>query len=239
MKRMTHLIILTLAVSAFLAIGCSQQPAQHATQYSVQESAILSPPMQQYPPPAPKTEGSLFTDSVKPNLFTDVRAQNIGDIVTINIVETSKASKQAKTKLSRDSEVGAGLASMLGYETSLGLKDDFKPKTALDLKYESDYKGSGSTDRKDNMTAQISARVIQILPNGNLVIRGSREVTVNYEKQFIILQGVIRPEDITPENSVLSSYIADAKIEYKGKGDITRQQRKGWGSRFLDVIWPF
>jgi flagellar L-ring protein precursor FlgH len=163
----------------------------------------------------------------------------VGDIVTINVVETSKASKQATTQLKRDSKVGAGLAGLLGYQTSLGLKDDFEPESAIDVKYKSNYKGSGTTNRKDNMTAQISARVIQILPNGNLVIRGSREVTVNYEKQFIILQGVIRPEDITPENTVLSSYIADAKIEYKGKGDISRQQRKGWGSRFLDVIWPF
>ena len=89
------------------------------------------------------------------------------------------------------------------------------------------------------MTAQISARVIQVLPNGNLVVRGSREITVNYEKQYIIVQGVVRPEDISPENTVLSTYIADAKIDYTGKGDLSRQQRQGWLSRLIDVIWPF
>jgi flagellar L-ring protein FlgH len=239
--RFVALTTITLAVLAFLSNGCSAPQVRQApvAEPATREASLLSPPIQQYPPPAPKTEGSLFTDDAAFNLFDDVRAHRIGDIVTINIVENSSASKQASSDMTRDSNLGAGLTALFGYETSLGFNDSFTPESALDVQYRSKYKGKAKTDRSDKMAAQISARVIQILPNGNLVIRGSREVTVNYEKQFIILQGVVRPEDIAQDNTVLSSYIADARIDYRGEGDMNRQLRKGWGTRFIDTIWPF
>ena len=117
--------------------------------------------------------------------------------------------------------------------------EDIRLSTGIKGSYDSSFKGKGKTTRTENMTAQISARVLQVLPNGNLVIRGSREITVNYEKQLITIQGVIRPADVTPENTIQSNYIADAKIEYIGKGDVSRQQRQGWLTRILDYVWPF
>jgi flagellar L-ring protein precursor FlgH len=240
MKRIgTWIAIIALAA---LAVGCAgPQPAQQPVSQTPanQDSSLMSPPVQQYPPPAPKTEGSLYDDARGFNLFTDNRASRVGDIITINVVETSSADKSAQTDLSRDSTIGAGLTSLLGYETSLGLNGDFAPETALDLEFENEYKGKGTTKRSDNLVAQMSARVIQVLPNDYLVIRGSREITVNREKQYIVLQGVVRPEDISANNTVESTYIADARIDYLGKGDIQRQQRQGWGGRLLDVVWPF
>ena len=109
----------------------------------------------------------------------------------------------------------------------------------LDAQYKSDFKCAGTTSRKESMTAQMSARVVSVLPNGDLVIRGSREIKVNYEKQYMLLQGIVRPSDISADNTVLSSYIADARIEYIGKGVVSDKQRPGWLSRILDKIWPF
>jgi len=89
------------------------------------------------------------------------------------------------------------------------------------------------------MNASLSARIIQVLPNGNLVLRGSQEILVNNERQYITIQGVVRPHDITNNNTVLSTYIADARIDYTGQGDLSRKQREGWLSRFFDTVWPF
>ncbi|MFH1090542.1 MAG: flagellar basal body L-ring protein FlgH [Pseudomonadota bacterium] len=201
---------------------------------------MRQPPRQLQPIAAPRTEGSLFTDNVRANLFTDLRAANIGDIVTINIVETASASKDAKTELGRDNKLKAGISTLLGYETEIPInKASIQPSALIGANYTSEFTGEGKTSRKENLKAQISARIIEVLPNGNLVIRGSREITVNYEKQIMIIQGVIRAEDISPDNTINSQYIADANISYTGKGDVSRQQRQGWLARLLDIIWPF
>ena len=231
--------LLILALGLGLMSACSGTSANQANTLANHEAALRTPPVELYPPPAPRTEGSLFSDSVRANLFTDVKAAAVGDIITINITETSKASKESKTTLGRDSGLKIGLSALLGYENRLGLPDEMKPSSAVDTDYNSDFKGTGKTSRNESMVAQISARVVQVLPNGNLVVRGSREITVNYEKQFLIVQGVVRPADISPDNTVQSNYIADAVIEYSGSGDLTDQQRKGWLTRVLDKVWPF
>lgn len=238
------IIITILAVITAVLTSCGGSTPRHPSTAANVEAALRTPPVQLYDSPAPKTEGSLYSDDLQPNLFSDLRAANIGDIVTINIVETSKASKNSQTQLDRKNEVDATISALLGFENyNHPIINDIAPGfnlgTGIDAKYESKFKGTGKTSRNETMTAQISARVIQKLPNGNLVIRGSREITVNYEKQYITIQGVVRPQDISPDNTILSTYIADAKIDYTGKGDVTNQQRKGWLSRLLDYIWPF
>jgi flagellar L-ring protein precursor FlgH len=238
---MTERGLALVLVAAVVLMGCAERVARTPTPAANQEAALRRPPHTSLQrPPAPRTEGSIFSDAVRPNFFTDIRARDIGDIITINVVETSKASKNAQTSLSKDNEVAAGISALLGYETELPTnRAGVLPSAMIGAKTESTFKGSGSTTRNETMTAQISARVIQVLPNGNLVLRGSREITVNYEKQYIIIQGVVRPEDVQPNNTVLSTYIADAKIEYTGKGDVSVKQRPGWLSRLLDFIWPF
>ena len=242
MKHTALIVFLTIVAAALTACG-DTSPLQSTPSANV-EAALRNPPVDLYPKPAAKTEGSLFSDNVKADLFTDVKAIDVGDIVTINIVETSKASKDAKTDIQRNNAVDASIKALLGLESySHPLVQEIAPEfnlgTGISATYASKFKGQGKTTRNESMTAQISARVIQVLPNGNLVIRGSREITVNFEKQYIIVQGVVRPEDISPENTVLSTYIADAKIDYTGKGDVSRQQRQGWLSRLIDVVWPF
>ena len=103
----------------------------------------------------------------------------------------------------------------------------------------SKFAGSGSTTRKENLTATITARVIDVLANGNMLIEGRRNVLVNNEDQIIILTGTVRPRDITPDNLVNSTLIADARIAYSGKGIISDRQQPGWLMGIMDKVWPF
>ena len=101
------------------------------------------------------------------------------------------------------------------------------------------FDGSGATSRKNSLSATITDIVRQVLPNGNLYIEGKKEVIINNERQYIIVSGIVRPEDIRPDNSVTSDQIADARIQYSGRGVLADKQRPGWLGRLLDLVWPF
>jgi flagellar L-ring protein FlgH len=196
-----------------------------------------------------KTTGaSLYNDASPRNFFQDLRAYQIGDLVTVNIVETSSASKNAATKTGRDSSISAGIGSAMGWETKLkylaslgqkNVRNSVDTSSLFNGSLKNSFDGSGSTSRDESMTAYITVRVMQVMQNGNLFIQGTREVTVNNETQHIILSGTIRPADISPDNSVLSSYIGDAKIQYTGSGVLSDKQRTGWLTRVVDFVWPF
>ena len=237
------LLIIALAV---VFSGCSQR-IQEPSSVANQEAALRNPPVETYPEPAVRNEGSLFSDDARLDLFSDMKARRVGDIITINIVETSKANKTATTTTGRSNSVNAQTNALLGYEDHNNIPGvgsvfntiKLKPSVGIDASYNSSFSGRGTTSRNENVTAKMSARIIQVLPNGNLVVRGSQEIMVNNEKQYITIQGVVRPADISADNTVLSTYIADARIDYTGQGDLSRKQREGWLSRFFDVIWPF
>lgn len=188
------------------------------------------------------TEAGLFQESSYEGFFQDLRAHKVGDLVTINIVETSKATKKADTKTARTSSIDAGMNNLLGYESKMkswGVPKTFDNTAMFKASMGNKFDGSGSTSRDESMTASVTARVVQVLPNGNLFIEGTRKIRVNNETQNITLSGIIRPSDISPDNTVLSSYIADARIDYTGSGPVSDKQRPGWLARILDVVWPF
>ena len=169
-------------------------------------------------------------------LFVNPKARRVGDIVTIKIVESSKASNNASTNTGRDSSVSIGLDQFLGFE------NNFTPNNQVAKiagKASNKFTGEGGTSRSGNLNAFITTRVIGVLPSGNLAISGSREVIVNNEKQLIVVTGVIQPRDISSENVVLSTFISDAKIAYSGSEIVNDQQRKGWLANIMDVISPF
>ena len=178
-------------------------------------------------------EGSLWSSQKPTNLYSDVKARNVGDIVTINVVESASASKNATTKTSRNSELGASWSGVLSKMTGNWVGDDQK------VSFDNEFEGKGATTRSSQLSAYITAQVIQVLPNGYLVIHGSRQVRVNNEDQMINVQGVIRTEDINANNIILSTYIADARIELTGQGVVSDKQRPGWLARILDWVWPF
>lgn len=160
------------------------------------------------------------------SIYSDHIARRVGDIITIIIDESSKASKTASTKSSKKSEANGSLNDLFGL-SKLPLK--------MGTEAGSDYSGSGTTARSGNMEAKISAFVKRVLPNGNLVLEGSREVTVNDDIQVITICGIARPQDINLDNTILSIYLADAKIKYSGEGIIA--QRPGIITKIIQT--PF
>lgn len=188
-----------------------------------------------------RTEGSLWPGENRFNtMFMDSKARRVGDIVTIRVVEMAEASNEATTSTGRNSTIDVGIDNLFGIERNIAtINKSIDPSKLIATRASSDYEGKGSTIRKGSLTASISAIVKEVLPNGNLIIEGRRKLVVNNETQFLILQGMVRPEDISPANVVLSTAIADAKIVYTGRGIIADKQRPGWFIRILDLIWPF
>ncbi len=190
--------------------------------------------------PEPKisyANGSLWqAGSVSP--VDDFKARKLGDIVTVVIVEEASASKQASTGTKREAGISASIPNFMGIETTV-LADKLDLNSLIKANTSSDFGGSGTTTRKDVLNATISARVTDVLANGDLRIEGSRSVKVNNEEQIIILQGTVRPKDINHDNMISSSQIADARITYSGNGIINDRQQPGWLFNFIDKIWPF
>ena len=183
-------------------------------------------------PAADYSNGSIWQSS-SVNLTEDLKARRRGDIITIVISETASASKAANTGTSRSSSVNAGVNNLLGLQGFADLKK------LLDASYESSFKGSGSTSRQENLNATITARVVDVLANGNLMIEGRRNIKVNEEDQVIVLEGIVRSRDIAPDNTINSIFVADARISYSGRGIISDQQSPGWLMNIFNKISPF
>ena len=171
--------------------------------------------------------------------FTDQRARQKGDILTVKIVEVSQATEKATTDASRSSNLNAGIPYLLGLEVNPKARIFSNPQNLIGANTKNEFSGEGETTRSGSLSATITARVVDVLPNGNLVIEGKREIYVNNEKKEIRLQGVVRPKDIAHDNSIFSTQIADARIIYTGVGVVSEKQRPGWAARLLDIIWPF
>jgi len=185
------------------------------------------------------TPGSLW-NSEATSMFSDQKARNVGDIVTIIISESSSASKQATTSTGRDSEISAGIPNLFGLENSSFITDsNLDLNNMVSGNFSKEFDGTGSTTRKGNLTASLTTQVIQRYPNGNLKVRGGKEVMVNNEVQIIYLTGIVRTIDITASNTIPSSKILNARITYTGQGAVADNQKPGWLMRTLDNVWPF
>ena len=224
---MKHVILLLLVL---LLGGCAVEKADIKTT-SVED--------QQPKPVADYSNGSIW-QAGSGSLTEDLKARRRGDIITIVISETASASKQANTGTSRDSSMSAGIPNLLGLEKSGLLKSNFTDLAKiLNASTSSSFKGAGSTSRQENLNATITARVIDVMANGNLLIEGRRNIKVNEEDQIIVLEGTVRSRDIAQDNTVNSIYVADARISYSGRGIISDRQSPGWLMNILDKIWPF
>lgn len=215
--------------------GCSQ--TQYAIRDDMYERLREAPPAPKYSP-AP---GSLWKGESNRNmLFADNKAVYQGDIITIVVNETSSAKNDASTNTSRSTSTEAKISALLGLDASILKRNaNMGGEIAAGGTSTSTMKGSGDTNRGNTLKMNIAGRVVKVLENGNLLIEGRKQVTINDEDQYIVITGVIRPQDVTPDNTVDSKNIADARIIYTGAGVVTDKQRPGWGTRILDWIWPF
>lgn len=194
-------------------------------------------------PPRPN-EGSLWPGDTSQNLlFGDTKARNIGDVVTVLLDENFTSSATATTATSKSSNINLQTGQMLGLPTNLGITNflgggnQFDPNLNATTSRSTD--GSGTTTREGTMTGTMAAVIKESLPNDQFVIQGKRTVQYNNEEQQMILTGIIRRVDITFNNTINSSQIADARIALSGEGVVSDEQRVGWLTRILARIWPF
>jgi flagellar L-ring protein precursor FlgH len=171
-------------------------------------------------------------------LFTDARALRANDLVVINVEEIAQAQRSADTDLDRTSSAAAKIDAFLGVLSKLQ-KAGLDPNLNVGGSSQSSFHGTGKSDRSEYLTATVPALVRKVLPNGNLFVEGHRVVLVNAEEQHFYISGVVRPIDIDQQNSIKSSMIADAEIEFTGAGDLTENQRQGFFSKYLGWLWPF
>ncbi|MEW5744035.1 MAG: flagellar basal body L-ring protein FlgH [Nitrospirota bacterium] len=183
------------------------------------------------------SEGSLWKDSA--SLFEDRKARRINDLVTILVTERTTASKTATTNANRESSADYAITQLpSGMRiNNLPLVNDLT--NGVRGNGTSDFAGKGDTSREGRMTATITAKVIEVLPNDNLVLEARKEVVVNNEKEIIVFRGIVRPDDISPTNTILSQNVADAQIYLVGDGVLNDKQSQGWLVRLLDQVWPF
>jgi flagellar L-ring protein precursor FlgH len=175
------------------------------------------------------------------SFFKDQRAAKIGDILTVQIAIEDKAQVANTTARSRSNEEGADASNLLGLESYLDdvLPDAVDPGNLVSLGSDSTSTGTGTVNRSEEIELMLAAVVTDILPNGNLVIQGRQEVRVNFELRELLISGVVRPEDITNENTIQHTQIAEARISYGGRGQITDVQQPRYGQQALDIILPF
>ncbi|MFO1241935.1 MAG: flagellar basal body L-ring protein FlgH [Rickettsiales bacterium] len=250
-KTGTLRFITILSLSSFLT-GCSAMLDKLENTYTQPPVAKVENPQQKagykpmtWPLPAPiQPERQMANSLWQPGaraFFRDQRAARVGDILRVNVKIDDKAQLDNKTDRKRDSKEEVQAPDVYGLEDKLGILTPGKPNPAslFDINGKNQNKGEGKIDRQEKIETQVAALITQVLPNGNFVIDGSQEIRVNYEIREVSVKGVIRPQDINSDNTIDSSQIAEARIIYGGRGQITDVQQPRWGAQVIDTLSPF
>jgi len=189
-------------------------------------------------PAAASQEPSLFSASA-PDLFLyrDVKARNVGDILTIQVIENSSATNSATTATQKKGDVSLSAPALAGLEGGGASPLNFS--NILQAAGGLNFNGTGSTTRSGQLQAAISARVVQVLPNGDLRIEGTKVVAINGERQTLTIGGLVRSHDVSPGNVILSTAIANMDVKFDGKGIVADSNKPGWFYRFYQIINPF
>jgi flagellar L-ring protein precursor FlgH len=182
---------------------------------------------------------NMRLDENRINLYRDVRAMTVGDVVTVNISMDDKAVLGNSTDRSRDSKVKTEWSFLFDFLSGAGTEHKWNGAVTNDLQSNSSTQGQGSINRREQIRLSIAAIVTAVLPNGNLVIRGSQEIRVNYEMRVLTIAGIARPRDIAKDNTISYDKIAEARVSYGGRGRLSEVQQPAWGQQMYDVFAPF
>lgn len=229
---MTRLFL--LCVTSIMLTACVAPPPKPNDPY-------YAPVLPRTPIPTAQNKGAIYQSGFDISLWDDRRARRIGDVITITLDESTQASKNADAKLTKDSTTNLGLTSFLGGVLSMSSPISNNRKT-LDASYDAQREtdGSGEAAQSNSLTGSITVTISEVLPNGVLAIRGEKWVTLNTGDELIRISGLIRKEDIMPDNTVSSSRVADARITYSGTGTFAEASQPGWFDRFfISPLWPF
>ncbi len=222
---------LLATLSIFILNGCmfNDKPQAGDPFYAPTISAAQAMPQ--------RTDGSLYQDSYGLSLFGDRKAHFVGDIITITLSEKTVSTKSSKVDVSKDNSTSFNG----GADTLLGTNPTLKGLSlATNIAQKRKFGGDAGADQSNSLQGNITVTVAEILPNGNLVVRGEKWMTLNSGDEFIRISGIVRPDDVAPDNTVVSTRLANAKISYSGKGTLADSQSMGWMSRFFNSdIWPF
>lgn len=219
------LIVLAAVVLQACTIGMVPEPNDPAYAPVIDAATKL--------PPANK--GGIYRPGFSVALFEDRRAARVGDILHVILSERTQSTKSANTEIKKDNGISFNAGTVLGQPVTHG-----NYNLGTDVTQNRDLKGNASADQSNSLTGSIAVTVSQVLPNGLLVVRGEKWLTLNNGREYIRLKGMVRPEDIQPDNTVLSTRLANARIAYSGTGDLADASRQGWLSRFFNSeYWPF
>jgi flagellar L-ring protein precursor FlgH len=245
-SKFQRLAVIVLAGVALA--GCSaadrvanigEQPALSAIQNPTTQPGYrpVSMPMPE-PVVATYSPNSLWRSGSRA-FFNDQRASRVGDLVTVRVQITDSAQIANQTSRTRTASEQLGGSGMIGTQLDNILPEGATPSAIADFDTDSSSAGQGSVNRSESLTTTVAAVVTQVLPNGNMVIEGRQEVRVNFEVRELIVAGVVRPEDIDASNTIESSKIAEARIAYGGRGQITDVQQPRYGQQLFDILMPF
>ena len=240
MKRL-FTVLKTLAAAAALGLllsGCASMKSDPSANYRPVYPPVSVPPAQ--------NTGAIYQAGYSLALFEDLKARRIGDTLTIVLQERTQASKDAKTETTKENDINIANPTLLGTTPQFNvpgivpLASNRNNSLETGISSDQEFTGEGKSSQGNSLTGNITVTVADVLPNGNLVIRGEKWLTLNQGDEYIQISGIVRPHDIKPDNTVLSSLVADARITYSGKGMVADSNQMGWLSRFFaSVIWPF
>jgi flagellar L-ring protein precursor FlgH len=225
MNRLSRFSSFIPCLPALLVMGCNTVPPTN-----VHQPMSARPLARVVAPPA---NGSIYQAGVSRTLFEDRRARYVGDTMTIVIAETTSAATASSTNVSRSSSISASVP------TLEGLPGKSLRNIALSAQTGNTLAGQGDTAANNVFTGNITVSVIEVLPNGNLLVSGEKQISIGHGTEYIRLSGVVNPYFISTANTISSSNVADARIEYKESGAISEAQVMGWLSRFFMSVFPF
>jgi len=181
--------------------------------------------------------GSLYAGDRGLSLFADVRARQIGDIVSVVLVEATSAAKSADTELDKGSDISITDPTIFGAPVTI---NDGRYNLGSELSSESSFQGEASSNQSNSLNGSIAVQVSRVLPNGNLVVQGEKWIKINQGDEYIRLRGIIRPQDLSDRNTIPSTLVADARISYSGTGPLNQSNNPGWLTRFfMSPLMPF
>jgi len=197
---------------------------------------FYAPIMPEIPQQKVADDGAIFQADMANSLFSDVKARRVGDIITVNLEENTRATKSAGTSSSKATGVAVNpIVGLGGNALNIG-----NESIQLGLDTSNDFEGDSTANQSNNLTGSISVTVVQVMANQNLLVRGEKWLTLNNGDEYIRLTGVVRPADVSPSNEIESTKIANARIQYSGTGSFDTAHKEGWLSGFFSSeYWPF